>query len=239
MSIISIPFTFSPGGTIVSSQVNQNFSTIYSDYNGSIGNTNLSSSIVISDTKLAQIADASKVNGTALTNLAGIPSGAGVIPSANLPSTVNPYIKVSEAETSGTTGGGSTAGSFQTRVLNTKDSDTSSIGTLSSNQISLPAGTYIVHASSPYCSVGAILTRLQDITHSTTLLNGTSEYNVESTGSDFGTVRSRIDGLITLSSTSALAVQYRCSISTGSNDLGNPSSFGTEVYTVAEFTKIS
>ena len=86
MSIISIPWTFSPGGTIVSSQVNSNFSTIYNDYNGSIGNSNLSSSIVITDSKLAQITSASKVSGTALTGLASIPSGAGVVPAANLPS---------------------------------------------------------------------------------------------------------------------------------------------------------
>lgn len=84
MAIISIPYTFSPGGTIVSSQVNSCFSVIYSDYNGNIGNSNLSSSIVISDSKLAQITDASKVSGTALTGLASIPSGAGIIPTANI-----------------------------------------------------------------------------------------------------------------------------------------------------------
>lgn len=85
MSIISIPFTFSPGQTIVSSQVNSCFSTIYNDYNGSIGNSNLSSSIVITDSKLAQITSASKVSATAITGMASLPSGAGVIPVANLP----------------------------------------------------------------------------------------------------------------------------------------------------------
>lgn len=85
MSIISIPFSFSPGGTIISSQVNSCFSVIYNDYNGSIGNSNLSSSIVISDTKLAQIVDAGKVSGTALTQMNLLPSGAGILPIANLP----------------------------------------------------------------------------------------------------------------------------------------------------------
>jgi len=86
VSIISIPFTFSPGGTIVSSQVNSCLSVIYNDYNGNVGNSNLSSSIVITDSKLAQITSASKVSATALTGLASTPSGAGVIPAANLPS---------------------------------------------------------------------------------------------------------------------------------------------------------
>jgi hypothetical protein len=39
----------------------------------------------ITDAKLNQITTASKVSGTALTGLASIPSGAGVIPSANVP----------------------------------------------------------------------------------------------------------------------------------------------------------
>lgn len=85
MSIVSIPYTFSPGQTIISSQVNSCFSTIYNDYNGNIGNTNLSSSVVIADSKLAQISSASKVNGSALTSLASTPSGAGQLPIANIP----------------------------------------------------------------------------------------------------------------------------------------------------------
>lgn len=41
MSIISIPYTFSAGAVIIASQHNSNFSTIYSDYNGNIDNTNI------------------------------------------------------------------------------------------------------------------------------------------------------------------------------------------------------
>lgn len=130
MSLITIPNTFSAGAVIVASQHNSNFSTIASDYNGNIDNTNiapgasiaysklnlatsivnadvsasaaiaysklnLATSIVnadvgaaaaIVDTKLAQITTASKVSGTAITGLASLPAGAGVIPAANLPS---------------------------------------------------------------------------------------------------------------------------------------------------------
>ena len=38
----------------------------------------------ISDSKLAQITSAGKVSGTALTSLAGIPAGAGLIPNPNI-----------------------------------------------------------------------------------------------------------------------------------------------------------
>jgi len=50
---------------------------------GEILNADLAGSIA--DSKLNQIATASKVSGAALTSLANIPAGAGVIPSANLP----------------------------------------------------------------------------------------------------------------------------------------------------------
>lgn len=52
----------------------------------SIVNADISASAAIVDTKLAAISTASKVSGAALTTLASIPAGAGVIPSANLPS---------------------------------------------------------------------------------------------------------------------------------------------------------
>lgn len=50
-----------------------------------IVNSQISSGAAISDSKLAQISSASKVSGLALTALASIPSGAGIIPAANLP----------------------------------------------------------------------------------------------------------------------------------------------------------
>lgn len=107
MSLITIPNVFSAGAVIVASQHNSNFSVISSDYNGNIDNTNLAAnaaiafskvnttgqivnadinaSAAITDSKLAQITTASKVSGTAITGLASIPSGAGIIPTANLP----------------------------------------------------------------------------------------------------------------------------------------------------------
>ena len=57
-----------------------------SDISASAGivGTQLSASANIADTQLAQITTASKVHGSSLTGLASTPSGAGVIPIANL-----------------------------------------------------------------------------------------------------------------------------------------------------------
>ena len=66
MSLVSKPNTFSAGATIVASEHNANFDTLYNDYNGNITNANIAAAAAIADTKLAQITTASKVSFTAL-----------------------------------------------------------------------------------------------------------------------------------------------------------------------------
>lgn len=101
MSLISIPFTFTVGAVIVAAQHNSNFSTIYSDYNGNIQDTNIASNAAISDSKLAQITTAGKVSGASFTSLTSIPSGAGLIPVANIDTgtTVNKIVILSAGTT--------------------------------------------------------------------------------------------------------------------------------------------
>lgn len=50
-----------------------------------ITNAKCASDMGLVDTKLAEIGTANKVNATALKNLAGTPSGAGIMPVANIP----------------------------------------------------------------------------------------------------------------------------------------------------------
>lgn len=50
-----------------------------------ITNAMINSAAAIADSKLAQITTASKVSGAAITSLASVPAGAGVLPSANTP----------------------------------------------------------------------------------------------------------------------------------------------------------
>lgn len=84
MSLVNKPYTFSAGATIVAAEHNSNFDTIFNEFNGSITNANISGSAAITDSKLAQLTTAGKVSGAALTLLGSIPSGAGVVPIANL-----------------------------------------------------------------------------------------------------------------------------------------------------------
>jgi len=76
MALISKTNTFSAGAVIVASEHNDNFDTIYNDYNGNITNANVAAGAAIADTKLAQITTANKVDATALTETS---EAAGVV----------------------------------------------------------------------------------------------------------------------------------------------------------------
>lgn len=83
MALISGRNVFSAGAVIYAAEHNTNDGTIWNEFNGNIDNANIKAGAAIADSKLAQITTASKVNGTAITGLASVPSGAGVLPTAN------------------------------------------------------------------------------------------------------------------------------------------------------------
>lgn len=68
MALISKPKTFAASAVIVASEHNDNFDTIYNEFNGSISNANITAAAAIADTKLAQITTANKVDFSALTD---------------------------------------------------------------------------------------------------------------------------------------------------------------------------
>jgi len=159
---------------------------------------------------------------------------------------VAPYIRFSDQKTSGTPGGAATTGSWQTRTLNTKDIDSSNIATLctgngapiatctSANQMVLPAGVYTTHVQSPCDTTNNYQIRLYNNTSSSLIALGTSGYAYQS---GYVNATSTIYWQFTLSVPSALSVQYQALSNSTTSDLGVPNSFGTEIYTVAEFTK--
>jgi hypothetical protein len=85
MALVNLTKPLTDGTTAYGSDVITDLNLIVNDYNGNIQNVNLAANAAIVDSKLAQITSASKVSGTAFTGLASIPAGAGVIPTANLP----------------------------------------------------------------------------------------------------------------------------------------------------------
>lgn len=147
------------------------------------------------------------------------------------------YLCIVDQKSSGTNGGDFNSGGWHTRDLNTTIADTGGISSLTSNQITLPAGDYEIWASAPAWAVNRHQARLQNITASTTLLKGSSEYC--NTGSQS---RSTIAGKFTLASTSALEIQHQCATSSGSTGFGiaTGTSFtvAEETYTIVVITQL-
>lgn len=131
-----------------------------------------------------------------------------------------------EVQSAGTNGGTFTGGSYFTRALNTVYTNDISGASLSSNQITLPAGAYEVQASAPAFSVQRHKIRLYDTTNSTVLLMGSAEH--VPSGSQ---TRSFLVGEFTLSGTAALALQHRGSSTAANEGLGLAANWGdAEVY---------
>lgn len=146
------------------------------------------------------------------------------------------YAKLSDTKSAGTAGGTFGSGSWQTRTLNTEDSDASGIVTPSANQFTLQAGTYRIRASAPGFGVELHKAKLRNVTDSVDTLIGTSE---RSGYGDSTQTFSIIEGEFTIAGTKTFEVQHQCSSSLVTNGFGYPSNFGvSEVYTIVEIWKV-
>jgi len=152
---------FLAGSAAKSSEVNSDFNTVYGLVNGNIDNDNISGTAAIASSKLAAITDAGKVSGVSFTNLAGIPSGAGVIPSANLPdesvdltTEVTGVLPIANGGTSATTAALAINALLPSQTSNsgkflTTNGSASSWGSVA---VGLQAGNYTFAHGSPYAS---------------------------------------------------------------------------------------
>lgn len=151
------------------------------------------------------------------------------------------YILIRDQKSSGTNGGTFTSGSWQTRDLTTVVIDDTGDVTLSSNQFTLPAGSYRIYAYVPAFFVNTHKARLRNITDSTTVDEGTSaKSNDDSTNSET-TQESVIRTQFTISESKTFEIQHQCETTGNTNGFGTATTFTTdnEIYTVVELVKIS
>lgn len=129
---------------------------------------------------------------------------------------------------SGTNGGASTAGSWQTYPLNTEVQDEGGYGSLASNQITLAAGTYSVSAFAPLSVVPtSTQLRVYNITDSAALVLGMSSYS-NAAGATFTPATAQ--GVFTITATKVIELQYRVTTGEATYGLGIAAGWGTEVY---------
>lgn len=147
------------------------------------------------------------------------------------------YVHVQDQKSAGTNGGTATSGSWETRNLNTEQADTAAIASVASNQITLPAGTYVCDITVPGYKVGVHRAALYNTTSAAYLLYGTSHYtiNTDSVSQD-----SRITGLFVLAAESVLEVRHNVQVTQATTGHGVAvNQGGNEVYTDAQFWRVT
>ena len=130
------------------------------------------------------------------------------------------YAILVDQKTSGTNGGSFTSGAWRTRDLNTKIADPDIIVSISSNQFTLQAGSYLIKAHAPAYKAGRHQIALYDITASSYVQTGSSAYvdNGESVSTD-----SFLTARFTCSGANVYEIRHQCG--TGFNTYG----FGVSV----------
>ena len=153
----------------------------------------------------ANIVDGSIVNADinasaaiASTKLSGISSGK-----------FSSFAIIADQKSSGTDGGSFSSGGDRTRDLNTEIADADGIVSISSNQFTLQAGTYLIRGSAPAYNVGRHIAWIYDVTNSANVgYFGTAQhsYNGVVTSSFFY-------GRHTISGATVYEIRHKCETS--------------------------
>lgn len=154
-------------------------------------------------------------------------------------STAPQYAIFQDQKSSGTSGGTFTNGADRTRTINTTVLNSIIGASLSSNRITLPAGDYEFWSSSASAFVNAHRAKLRNITDSSDALVGTNHSSPAASGSPQATGSNAIIcGNFSIAATKTFEIQHRCESSRSTDGMGNPTSFGTEIYTTVFIKKV-
>lgn len=149
----------------------------------------------------------------------------------------NELFHVQDQKPTSTASGTFTDGAERTRDLNTVLTNDIAGASLSSNQITLPAGKYYIEAHAPVVFVENHRAKLRNITTAADLLIGMSS---DADNDGFNTGVSSIYGQFVLAGTHIIEVQHRCELTRTNNGFGAVSDFAPfEVYTDVRIWRIS
>jgi hypothetical protein len=165
------------------------------------------------------------ISGAALTNL---PAG-GKFAS---------YAIIADQKATDTAGGSSTTGTFNTRDLNTELADPDGIVTISNNQFTLQAGSYLIRASAPAYKANRHQILINNVTDSAVAAVGQPEYcgSGESVGN-----RAFAAGRVTISGAKAFDIRHRVGNAESTYGLGVEANYDLQpnIYTIVEIYKES
>lgn len=146
------------------------------------------------------------------------------------------YAIICDEKTTSTHAGGFTSGAWRTRDLNTEIADPDGIVSISSNQFTLQAGSYLIEASAPAYAVDGHRVRLYNATDSSVVQVGTSSYAREASG-DLGFSFSNVFARVTITAAKAFEIQHRCNTTRSTTGLGVASTLDVEIYTTVKIFK--
>lgn len=162
-----------------------------------------------------------KVSSPTAGNVATLTAG-GEVQDGGLVAVGFTVSRFNDEKTAGTDGGTFTSGAWQTRTINNTLQNNISGSSISSNQITLPAGTYYLEATAPAYEVTGHQARIRDLTNSVSY-NGTSEYMTAGSGSQ---TRSIVRRHVTFATSVTLEVQHRCGTTSSTNGFGRAANIG-------------
>jgi hypothetical protein len=155
------------------------------------------------------------------------------------PGTLTQVLWVRDEKVSGSAAGDSVAGATVQRTLNTIKRNTITGASLSSNQVTLPAGTYRISFTAPAYCAGAHKAWLYNVTDGAVLLAGTSDYSGGAGSASASSRSGAINCEIVLAASKVLEVRHY-TFATSSPGLGFASSSGqAEVYTELFVEKVA
>ena len=151
------------------------------------------------------------------------------------------YAVICDQKAQGTGGGTFTLGAWRTRDLNTEIADADGIVSISNNQFTLQAGTYLVKASAPARKVTTNQTALYNVTDSSYTQYGTVEV---AHISYIGGSRSFISARFTISGAKAFEIRHFSSHTQATSGFGTnfgssdaSTAGGVAIFTIVEIFK--
>ena len=145
------------------------------------------------------------------------------------------YAIIGDQKSADTDAGTFTAGSWDTRDLNTELSDPDGIVSISSNQFTLAAGSYLVKASAPAIGVNNHKIKIYNVTDSADVEIGTTEY---AHASDYTGERSFVTARFTISGSKAFEIRHQCETTKSTYGLGRGYGMSVvELFTLVEIYK--
>ena len=142
-----------------------------------------------------------------------------------------PDMFVEDQRDAGTAGGSIPANTWTTRVLNTEVRNIIANASLSSNDVTLPPGSYWIRAEAPSNKTDIAQLRIYDVTNSATLISGPAQRSNQSYPSYSNAV---VEGLITLAGETTIRLQHRCTVARATDGMG----IAAEMYEIEHFANM-